>query len=311
MEGSGGSIVMDPNVLGEPGSNGDTGRGDGVSGSTGDYSQWVAQMQAYYKQPQAPQPQPQAASPYYNAMQSPHAYANIWSGQAPMMTPYGAPAPFYPYPHPGMPPHQAAYGGYAPPQTAAPVNSLEAAGYRPEAVTADLNKDGESKVADAAAQEYWRQRQAVVHMVPPGTATAAPVMDYNAAAAAGLVDEREAKRQRRKQSNRESARRSRLRKQAECEDLGTRVTNLSQENMKLRAACLDLGQKVETILNYNRTLRAQVVDQGGTPPEEPELTPSLIDEELLKNVPAPVQLSVPHSDSADEDSAEDDEEKKE
>lgn len=44
------------------------------------------------------------------------------------------------------------------------------------------------------------------------------------------------KRQRRKQSNRESARRSRLRKQAECEALAVRVNELMNENVKLRAA---------------------------------------------------------------------------
>ena len=49
-------------------------------------------------------------------------------------------------------------------------------------------------------------------------------------------DEREVKRQRRKQSNRESARRSRLRKQAECEALAVRVNELMNENVKLRAA---------------------------------------------------------------------------
>lgn len=51
-----------------------------------------------------------------------------------------------------------------------------------------------------------------------------------------LQDEREVKRQRRKQSNRESARRSRLRKQAECEALAVRVNELMNENVKLRAA---------------------------------------------------------------------------
>ena len=51
-----------------------------------------------------------------------------------------------------------------------------------------------------------------------------------------LKDEREVKRQRRKQSNRESARRSRLRKQAECEALAVRVNELMNENVKLRAA---------------------------------------------------------------------------
>ena len=43
-----------------------------------------------------------------------------------------------------------------------------------------------------------------------------------------MGDEREVKKMRRKQSNRESARRSRLRKQAECEQLGRQVKDLLQ-----------------------------------------------------------------------------------
>ncbi len=49
-----------------------------------------------------------------------------------------------------------------------------------------------------------------------------------------MQDERELKRQRRKQSNRESARRSRLRKQAECEGLAQKVVELETENAKLK-----------------------------------------------------------------------------
>ncbi|THU46405.1 hypothetical protein C4D60_Mb09t04600 [Musa balbisiana] len=48
-------------------------------------------------------------------------------------------------------------------------------------------------------------------------------------------DERELKKERRKQSNRESARRSRLRKQAETEELSAKVETLSAENTSLRS----------------------------------------------------------------------------
>ena len=44
------------------------------------------------------------------------------------------------------------------------------------------------------------------------------------------------KKLRRKQSNRESARRSRLRKQAECEALSGKVAHLEQENGQLKDA---------------------------------------------------------------------------
>ncbi|XP_024019007.1 common plant regulatory factor 1 [Morus notabilis] len=50
-----------------------------------------------------------------------------------------------------------------------------------------------------------------------------------------LHNERELKRERRKQSNRESARRSRLRKQAETEELGHKVESLTAENVALQS----------------------------------------------------------------------------
>ncbi|KAL4562637.1 hypothetical protein LXL04_026665 [Taraxacum kok-saghyz] len=49
-----------------------------------------------------------------------------------------------------------------------------------------------------------------------------------------LQNERELKRERRKQSNRESARRSRLRKQAEAEELAIKVDALTTENLTLK-----------------------------------------------------------------------------
>ncbi|XP_059651298.1 common plant regulatory factor 1-like [Cornus florida] len=52
---------------------------------------------------------------------------------------------------------------------------------------------------------------------------------------AWLPDERELKREKRKQSNRESARRSRLRKQAETEELAVRVESLTAENITLKS----------------------------------------------------------------------------
>ncbi|AQK40945.1 Putative bZIP transcription factor superfamily protein [Zea mays] len=60
-----------------------------------------------------------------------------------------------------------------------------------------------------------------------------------------MMDERELKRERRKQSNRESARRSRLRKQQECEELAQKVTDLTVVNGMLRSELDELKKACE------------------------------------------------------------------
>ncbi|VVA93280.1 unnamed protein product [Arabis nemorensis] len=70
-----------------------------------------------------------------------------------------------------------------------------------------------------------------------------------------LQDERELKRQRRKQSNRESARRSRLRKQAECDELAQRAEVLNGENLSLRAEINKLKSQYEELLTENGSLK--------------------------------------------------------
>lgn len=62
-------------------------------------------------------------------------------------------------------------------------------------------------------------------------------------------DEREVKRQRRKQSNRESARRSRLRKQAECETLSQKVDALVDENARLRTLNRHLQEQLDKFIS--------------------------------------------------------------
>lgn len=80
-----------------------------------------------------------------------------------------------------------------------------------------------------------------------------------------LTDEREVKRQRRKQSNRESARRSRLRKQAECEELGTRVDTLTVENMALRTELSRVTEECKRLQAENSNLVQKI---RSTPPSE-------------------------------------------
>lgn len=104
----------------------------------------------------------------------------------------------------------------------------------------------------AAIQEMWGLLNGSVP-VPTATSslgelqrTASEENLANEIAAAG-GDERELKRLRRKQSNRESARRSRLRKQAECEHLAEQVKGLLDENNRLRNEKLQLAQQVEVL----------------------------------------------------------------
>ncbi|MQL92548.1 hypothetical protein Taro_025183, partial [Colocasia esculenta] len=73
-----------------------------------------------------------------------------------------------------------------------------------------------------------------------------------------LQDERELKRQRRKQSNRESARRSRLRKQAEYEELAQRAESLKDENATLRAEASRLRKEYEQLLAQNNSLKEKL-----------------------------------------------------
>lgn len=75
---------------------------------------------------------------------------------------------------------------------------------------------------------------------------------------AWLQNERELKRERRKQSNRESARRSRLRKQAEAGELAIRVDSLTAENMTLKSEINRLTENSEKLKLENTALMAKL-----------------------------------------------------
>lgn len=73
-----------------------------------------------------------------------------------------------------------------------------------------------------------------------------------------LQNERELKRERRKQSNRESARRSRLRKQAETEELARRVESLSAENIALKSEINQMVENSQKLRLENATLTTKL-----------------------------------------------------
>ncbi|KAL5230771.1 hypothetical protein ABZP36_029547 [Zizania latifolia] len=79
-----------------------------------------------------------------------------------------------------------------------------------------------------------------------------------------IKDERELKREKRKQSNRESARRSRLRKQAETDDMATQVESLKAENTSLRSEISRLSGSSKKLRLENSALMGKLKDPAVT-----------------------------------------------
>ncbi|KAJ8540064.1 hypothetical protein K7X08_026453 [Anisodus acutangulus] len=99
---------------------------------------------------------------------------------------------------------------------------------------------------------------------------------------AWLQNERELKREKRKQSNRESARRSRLRKQAETEELAMRVQSLTSENLALKSEINKFTANSEKLKVENAALMARLKNKQGGQAEE--VTLGKIDDKRLQHV---------------------------
>ncbi|KAJ4950788.1 hypothetical protein NE237_027620 [Protea cynaroides] len=126
--------------------------------------------------------------------------------------------------------------------------------------------------------------------VPPAPGAVVPAGDA-LSSELWIQDERELKRERRKQSNRESARRSRLRKQAETEELAVTVDTLSAENIALRSEINLLMENSEKLRLENAALMEKLKNaQGEEAGEmtvdnvESETAPSDSTENLLSRV---------------------------
>ncbi|XP_062218079.1 transcription factor HBP-1a-like isoform X3 [Phragmites australis] len=177
------------------------------------------------------------------------------------------------------------------------INSHSESGSESESEGSDANSqnDSHSKENDGkedASQGMLNQTMSMLPIQPgamvgvPGSTTNLNIgMDYWAAPGSAAVpaihgkasagsargdqwDERELKKQKRKQSNRESARRSRLRKQAECEELGQRAEALRSENSSLRAELEKIRKEYENLLSQNASLKAKL---GGTSDSIPDM----------------------------------------
>ncbi|MQL75146.1 hypothetical protein Taro_007529 [Colocasia esculenta] len=127
----------------------------------------------------------------------------------------------------------------------------------------------------------------------------APVSLPNGAVAPnGDGDVRELKRERRKQSNRESARRSRLRKQAETEELALKVETLRVENLNLKSEISRLSENSAKLRQENSVLMEKLnnVQQGlsldrSSDKVEDQTSPSAGIENFLSKINEPTTVS--------------------
>nr|AAD42937.1 G-box binding protein 1 [Catharanthus roseus] len=165
-----------------------------------------------------------------------------------------------------------------------PANDRERKSLTPSSPSAAVNTNGSSEKAMRASKVPAAATEKVMGAVlSPNMTTASELRNPSAANAktspakvsqscsslpgeTWLQNERELKRERRKQSNRESARRSRLRKQAETEELAKKVQTLTAENMTLRSEINKLTENSEHLRHESALLdklkNARVMQAG-------------------------------------------------
>ncbi|XP_014520625.1 G-box-binding factor 1 isoform X2 [Vigna radiata var. radiata] len=78
------------------------------------------------------------------------------------------------------------------------------------------------------------------------------------------LEEDEIRRERKRQSNRESARRSRMRKERECEELHKKMEILKDENSMLTQRLKSLSEECLEICNENDAIEEELVNMYGT-----------------------------------------------
>lgn len=99
-------------------------------------------------------------------------------------------------------------------------------------------------------------------------------------------DERALKREKRKQSNRESARRSRLRRQAETGELAMKVEALGAENTSLRSEISKLKENSDKLIAENSSLLEKLNNEQGVSLDklENEEAPVVVVENFLSRI---------------------------
>ena len=121
------------------------------------------------------------------------------------------------------------------------------------------------------------------------------------------MKDRDIKTQRRKEANRESARRSKQRKKEESELLSSKAQELVRESATLRAELEKVQKHVDNLYEENTALRKQISKAGGSlPPAPARISPVNIPPpielpaSLLKDATQPIPCLLYTSDAADE-----------
>ncbi|KAJ0446148.1 putative transcription factor bZIP family [Helianthus annuus] len=142
-------------------------------------------------------------------------------------------------------------------------NSQMKSGPTQDSMEDEASQNGNSTVNGYQNGGLVNQTMMIVPMSAAGGMVAAVGSRENMQPQHWLQDERELKRQRRKQSNRESARRSRLRKQAECDELAQRAETLTEENAALKTEVSRIRSDYEQLLAENAVLKERLAEAPG------------------------------------------------
>ncbi|XP_014515365.1 common plant regulatory factor 1-like isoform X6 [Vigna radiata var. radiata] len=128
--------------------------------------------------------------------------------------------------------------------------------------TSTTDGEGKTETQDGPISKETASSKIVVPATPASIAGkfVGPVISSAVPPEAWIQNERELKRERRKQSNRESARRSRLRKQAETEELARKVEMLTAENVSLKSEITKLTEGSEQMRMENSALREKLIN---------------------------------------------------
>lgn len=127
-------------------------------------------------------------------------------------------------------------------------------------------------------QSYWYAAPFAEGANTQGAQTSGASQEVSVA-----MRDRDVKTQRRKEANRESARRSKQRKKEESELLSSKAQELVRESTSLRAELEKVQNQADKLYKENLELRSQVSKAGGTlPPAPPPVVPV--------KLPPPIEL---------------------